>query len=541
MPASRSAGMLLVDALDGFPMSRLLEHELRRRRLLMAGAGLFGLGLLGRGTRLLAQPKFHDDPFTLGVASGDPASDGFVLWTRLAPDPVNGGGMPDMAVEVEWVVATDEKFQKVVQRGTALAQPEWAHSVHVEVFGLKPHRVYWYRFRVGDFLSPAGRSQTLPMPNAPIDHLRFAFASCQHFEQGWYTAYRDMAKQDLDVVIHLGDYIYERHHRRGAVRQHRIDEPVTLADYRNHHAQYKSDPDLRAAHANFPWIVTWDDHDVQNDYAGQYPPDDTPVDKFLLRRAAAYQAYYEHLPLRLRSRPAGPDALMYRSFEFGDLAQMQVTDDRQYRSDQPCGVPGYLGGQVTLDCDERNDPARTMFGAEQERWLLQGLSSSRKRWNILAQQLLMAQLDSRRDDHRAWWTDGWDGYPAARRRILDHLDRNKIRNCVVLGGDAHSFYASNLKPDFEDEKSPVVATEFTGTSVTSDPGGPYEYFKAMLPYNPHIRYFESRYRGYVRCDVTRHHWQTEFMVVQDVDDPDSPVRLLQRFAVAQDKPGVLIG
>lgn len=519
-------------------MSRLLEHELQRRRLLMAGAGLFGLTLVGRSVQLLAQPKFKADPFSLGVASGDPSPDGFVIWTRLAPDPVNGGGMPDAAVEVEWLVAEDEQFHKVVQRGVALAQPEWAHSLHVEVAGLKPQRWYWYRFRVADAQSAVGRSQTLPMPNATLDRLCFAFVSCQHFEQGWYTAYRDIARQDLDVVIHLGDYIYERHHRRGSVREHLIGEPKTLAEYRNHHAQYKSDPDLRAAHARFPWIVTWDDHDVQNDYASIYPPDETPADQFMLRRAAAYQAYYEHLPLRLRSRPVGPDALMYRSFAFGKLAQMQVTDDRQYRSDQPCGVPGYLGGQVTLDCNERNDPKRTMFGEEQERWLLQGLSSSRKRWNILAQQLLMGQLDERRGDQRAWWTDGWDGYPAARRRILDHLDDNRIRNCVVLGGDAHSFYACDLKPDFDDAKSPVVASEFTGTSVTSDPGGPYEYFKAMLPYNPHIRYFESRYRGYARCEVTRDAWRTDFVAVENVEDPQSAVRVLQKFFVEPGKPGV---
>lgn len=504
----------------------------------MAGAGLFGLSLMGRSFRLLAQPKFSTNPFSLGVASGDPASDGFVIWTRLAPDPVNGGGMPDAAVEVEWTIAEDEHFRKIVQRGLALAQPEWAHSVHVEVAGLKPRRWYWYRFRVADVQSPVGRSQTLPMPDAKLDRLRFAFVSCQHFEQGWYTAYRDIAKQDLDVVIHLGDYIYERHHRRGAVRQHLIDEPITLADYRNHHAQYKSDPDLRAAHARFPWIVTWDDHDVQNDYAGAYPADTVPPEQFLSRRAAAYQAYYEHLPLRLSSRPKGPDALMYRSFAFGNLAQMQVTDDRQYRSDQPCATPAYGGGQVALDCEERHDATRTMFGAEQECWLLQGLTTSRKRWNILAQQLLMAQLDERRGDQRAWWTDGWDGYPAARRRIMDHLHDNKIKNCVVLGGDAHSFYANDLKSDFDDEKSPVVATEFTGTSVTSDAGGPYEYFKAMLPYNPHIKYFESRYRGYARCEVTRDIWRTDFVGVEDVSDPQSAVRVLQRFNVEPDKPGI---
>jgi alkaline phosphatase D len=514
-----------------------LSHDPSRRRLLLASGGLLGLGLLGDAGRLLAAPKFERDPFSLGIASGDPASDGFVLWTRLAPDPLNGGGMPDATVEVEWNVAEDEQFRKVVQRGTALAQPAWGHSVHVEVTGLKPRRWYWYRFRVGEAPSPIGRSLTLPAAGAKLDKLRLAFASCQHYEQGYYAAYRDMAAQDLDVVLHLGDYIYESN-RRDALRSHAGAEPHSLLEYRNRHAQYKLDADLRSAHARFPWIVTWDDHDVQNDYAGAFSQDNDPPEKFLLRRAAAYQAYYEHLPLRLRARPRGSDALIYRRFAFGDLVQMQVTDDRQYRSDQPCASPGYWGGQVARDCPERVDPARTMFGAEQERWLLDGLSQKSARWNVLAQQLLMAQLDERRGDDRAWWTDGWDGYPAARARILNHLRARKIDNCVVLGGDAHSFYANDLKPDFDDASSPVVASEFTGTSITSGPGGTYEYFSAMLPYNPHIKFFESRYRGYARCEVTPTLWRTDFIAVDDVAKADSTVRTLRRFVVEPGKPGV---
>ncbi|TXH05173.1 MAG: alkaline phosphatase [Nevskiaceae bacterium] len=521
-------------------MNRPPVTDARRRRLLLAGVGAAGLQLLGRAAPLWAQPRFTRDPFVLGVASGDPASDGFVIWTRLAPAPLHDGGMPEAAVDVQWEVAEDEGFRHIVQRGTARAEPQWAHSLHVEVGGLKPRRWYWYRFRCGEAQSRVGRSLTLPAPGAPLERLRLAFASCQHFEQGWYTAYRDMAAQDLDVVLHLGDYIYERHHRAGAVRRHAIDEPRTLAEYRNHHAQYKTDPHLQDAHANFPWIVTWDDHDVQNDYAGALSQDNNPPEQFLLRRAAAYQAYYEHLPLRLAQRPRGPDALMYRRFRFGDLLEMPVTDDRQYRSDQPCGSPGYWGGQVARDCPERNDPARTMFGAEQERWLLDGLGRSGARWNAIAQQLLMAQLDERRGDDRAWWTDGWDGYPAARRRLLDGVRERGLRNVVVLGGDAHAFYAADLKPDFDDPKSPVVATEFTGTSITSDPGGPYEYFKAMLPYNPHIRFFDSRYRGYARCEITRRSWQTAFVAVDDVRDPQSAVRVLQRFAVEPERPGVQV-
>lgn len=508
-----------------------------RRRLLLAAGGLFGLSLAGCSRRLLSAPRFSTDPFTLGVASGEPVSDGFVIWTRLAPDPLNGGGMPEAPVEVEWLVAADEKLSQVLRLGTAIAEPQWAHSVHVEVNGLEPGRWYWYQFRVGDALSPLGRSRTAPAAGAPLARLRLAFVSCQHYEYGYYAAYRHMAEDDLDLVLHLGDYIYESS-TRDAVRRHGTGEPRTLSAYRNRHALYKTDRDLQRAHARFPWIVTWDDHDVENDYAGALSQDSEPPDQFLLRRAAAYQAYYEHLPLRLRSRPIGPDVLMYRSASFGDLLQIQVVDDRQYRSDQPCGGPGYGGGRVTADCAERTLPQRTMYGAAQERWLLQGLSESRARWNVIAQQLLMAQFDERPGPDRAWWTDGWDGYPAARARLLNHLHEQKIVNTVVLGGDTHSFFAADLKTDFDDPAAPTVAAEFTGTSITSHPGGSYDYFAAMLPDNPHIKYFESRYRGYARCEITPQLWRTDFRAVEDVRDPASAARTLQSFVVEQRRPGV---
>ncbi|HVT34897.1 MAG TPA: alkaline phosphatase D family protein, partial [Nevskiaceae bacterium] len=466
----------------------------RRRRLLYAGAGLFGLAL--PACRLLRGAPANGAPFSLGVASGEPDASGFVIWTRLAPQPLDGGGMPDDDVPVQWIVADDEQLTRVVRSGTEIAHAAWAHSVHVEVAGLQPDRWYWYGFRALNARSTVGRARTLPAAGAPMARLRVALASCQHYESGYYGAYRHMAEDDLDLVLHVGDYIYETSHFSG-VRSHAAPEPMSLTQYRNRHALYKLDADLQRAHARFPWIVTWDDHDVQNDYAGDQSQFDDPPALFLLRRAAAYQAYWEHMPLRLAARPRGPDALMYRRFAIGDLIDLHVTDERQYRSDQPCGVPGLWGGWLA-DCPERTDASRTLFGAPQERWLFDGLASGRARWNVIAQQLLVAQFDESAGAGHKWWTDGWDGYPAARMRLLGHLHERGITNTVTLGGDAHCYFASDLKLDFDDPASPTVASDFTGTSITSDPGGSADYFGAMLHKSPHIKFFDSRYRGYAR-------------------------------------------
>lgn len=315
-----------------------MTHLTRRaflRRISATGAIILWPELMVRS--LWRRPTFASYPFSLGVASGDPLPDSVVLWTRLAPDPLRGGGMPEEDVQVEWVVAQDERLTRVVKRGTALAPAALAHSVHLEVSGLEPDRWYWYQFRVAGEASPVGRTRTAPPLEADPRLLRFAFASCQHYEQGFYTAYRHLANEDLDLVFHLGDYIYENSGVREQVRFHTYTELATLQDYRNRLALYKTDPDLQAAHAAFPWVVTWDDHEVDNDYAGKISENNDPEAAFLQRRAAAYQAYYEHLPLRRSSMPRGPDAEIYRSLPFGRLARFYILDTRQYRTDQPCG------------------------------------------------------------------------------------------------------------------------------------------------------------------------------------------------------------
>jgi alkaline phosphatase D len=456
---------------------------------------------------------------------------------------VNDGGMPPVPVTVAWEVGTDERLGRIVRRGTAVARPEWGHAVHVEVQGLDPDRWYWYRFRAGDAASRIGRTRTLPPPDAPRSRMRFAFASCQHWEQGYFSAYRHMLADDLDLVVHLGDYVYESGPPGGGVRRHEGPEPVSLAGYRNRHALYKLDPDLQAAHAAYPWITTWDDHEVDNDYAGDQSQDRDDPAAFLARRAAAYQAYYEHLPLRRLARPDGPDAQLYQRVAFGSLAEFHVLDTRQYRSDQACGENRSGGGNQVEDCAERLDPRRTMLGTAQERWLSSGLDRGTARWTVLAQPMLMAELRQRSPSGgEAYWTDGWDGYAPARSRILDRLARRtagvRPTNAVVIGGDIHSFWVTDLKADFRDPASPTVASEFVGTSISS-PGVPYETFAAFLADNPHVRYFESRFRGYVRCEVTPARWRADLRVVESVRDRQAPARTLASFVVEDGRPGAV--
>ncbi|MGQ0528315.1 MAG: alkaline phosphatase D family protein [Panacagrimonas sp.] len=508
-----------------------------RRRLLHAGASSL---LLPACAQRIARParSFANDPFSLGVASGEPQADGFVIWTRLAPDPLadesGAGGMPPEAVAVEWLIAEDEQLRKPVREGIALAEPAWAHSVHVEIEGLKPDRPYWYAFRVGSWQSRIGRARTTPKLGAAVASLRLAFASCQHFETGFYAAYRHMVADNPDLILHLGDYLYEGSSNQPVRRHESASEPRTLADYRRRHACYKRDPDLQAAHAHAPWLMTWDDHEVDNDYAGIHPSEPAETaETFRSRRAAAYRAYWEHMPLRLRARPAAQDMALFTVCDYGALLRIQMLDTRQYRSDQACGSAQRLGGQVIANCAERLDPARQMLGPAQEQWLLHGLDQSRAQWNVIAQTLLMAPLDQHPGPGEAHWSDGWDGYPAARERILNFIAQRRPSNPVVLGGDIHSFWATELSAL---HGTAPVATEFVGTSISS-PGISHEAVTAMRPDNPHVKFCDARFRGYVRCDVSPAGWRTDFRVVADVRDPASAASTLASFQVENGRAG----
>ena len=508
-----------------------------RRQFLQA---LAAVGAASASPALRAQGplRFADDPFRLGVASGYPRPDGAVIWTRLAPDIAQAnGGLDQVAIPVRWEVARDEKFASIAASGKVDAVHEWAHSVHVEPAGLEADRWYWYRFIAGGAASPVGRLRTAPAAGASPARLRFAFASCQQYEQGWFSAYRHMAGDDLDLVVFLGDYIYESSWGREHVRKHNRPEPYTLDDYRARYALYKSDADLQAAHRAYPWIVTWDDHEVDNDYANDRPEDGMPAAQFLLRRAGAYKAYYEHMPLPSGMRPDGPSMRIYTSLAWGRLANFHIVDDRQYRDYQVCAKKP--GGSTVVDpevCKEIRAATRSMLGAQQEAWLERGFAASRAQWNILAQQTLMAQSDRKAGEEQRFWTDGWDGYPAARKRLLESMAATKLANPVVIGGDVHMHYVADLKPDFDDEKSPVVASEFCGTSITSQ-GPTQKSVDALLPENPHIKLARSDHRGYVRATVGGGKFSADLIALDTVKRQDSKASVLARFVVEDGKPG----
>ncbi|QIN85304.1 twin-arginine translocation signal domain-containing protein [Rubrobacter tropicus] len=516
----------------------------RRTFVKLGGAGaaalIFGYGPFTE--RVWAQPRFPDYPFKLGVASGDPLPDGVVLWTRLAPDPLNGGGMPDKKVPVQWQVATDEGFSNVVLEGSTFARPELAHSVHVEVGGLNPGSEYFYRFRAGRDLSPVGRTKTAPAAGAGLAEMSFAIVSCQQYEHGYFTAYRRMAEQEqLDLVFHLGDYIYEYGPNEyvapgGNVRAHSGPEIVTLSDYRNRHAQYRTDEDLQAAHAAFPWAVTWDDHEVENNYADEVPEARTPTpttEAFLRRRAAAYQAYYEHMPLRRSSVPTGPDMLLYRRLAYGNLAEFNVLDTRQYRDDQAANDGTDPPNPESLD------PNRTLTGNEQEQWLLNGLAASGATWNVLAQQVFFAQRDFNTDDTQRFSMDAWDGYVGSRNRISNFIQERGSLNPVVLTGDVHNNWACDLKANYDDPASATFGSEFVGTSVTSGGDGadtsPNQ--ENVVAENPHIKFFNGQ-RGYVRCTLTPEQWRADYRVLPFVKQPGAPVYTRASFAIEAGNPGL---
>ncbi|MFJ4647938.1 alkaline phosphatase D family protein [Streptomyces bobili] len=505
-----------------------------RRRFLAVGAAAVGAAASSQlwlpGAARAAEAPLPEGVFSLGVASGDPLPDGVVLWTRLAPEPLAGGGMPDRVVQVEWEIAQDERFRTGVRRGTAQARPEYGHSVHVDVRGLRPGRVYWYRFRAGGRLSRVGRTRTAPQPLSSRTPLRLALASCQNWQQGYFTPYADMYAQDPDVVLFVGDYIYESAPSATALRRHEgSGEPYSLAQYRNRYAQYRGDPDLQRMHAHVPWVVTFDDHEVDNDFAGEIPqdPDKQTHAAFVNRLTAAYQAYYEHMPVRATAIPNGPHIRMYRRFRFGRLARLNVLDTRQYRSDQATGQAG------------AHDPSLTMLGAEQKRWLLDSLHGSDARWNLVASQIMMAETDLLPGVGKKWYYDAWDGYQAERNALLAEFRR--VRNPVVLTGDRHLTMVSDLREDFADPASAVVGAEFVGASVSSggdqDQAAFHAQWDPLKGDNPHWKLIDA-HRGYHLFDIRPEAVEARVRVVDTVRKPKATARTLATLRVSDGRPGV---
>lgn len=522
-----------------------------RRRLLSGlavagGSALWGTGAMAQTLRNLNEnPAFVVPPFQLGIASGDPSADGFVLWTRLAPEPLQpNGGMTMVPVRVEWEVAEDEGFRTIAGRGDAIAHPELAHAVHVEVQGLRSDRPYWYRFRCGNERSLAGRSRTLPLPGAPTARARFVVAGCQNYEQGLYTAWRHIAGEDADFVFHYGDYIYEgrdsgpapRMSGGGAyslARRHLGDETYTLDDYRRRYALYKMDHDLQAAHAAAPWFVSFDDHEVDDDWAGDHDQNGTPVEIFRLRRAVAMQAYYEHMPLRRASMPMGGHIQMFRRAAYGDLLDAHFLDTRQYRSDQ---VPGEreraLGPDVL-------SPERTMLGDRQERWLLNGLAQGEARWQLIAQQVMLMHLAQHRPGERTprYSMDQWPGYLHSRERLLGHIAERRLTNVMTVSGDAHRHFAGDLLR--ADGEGPIIASEYLATSISSgaDGVGDDDAHRRVFGGNACLKASVDR-RGYVFFDIDRDHFRGDMKVVDTVTREDGVLSTFASFTTEHGKPGL---
>lgn len=472
--------------------------------------------------------------FELGVASGFPRADGMVLWTK-----VTGAALPER-VDVRWEVARDEGFRDVVARGSDSAEAAWGHSVHGEPAGLAPGRWYFYRFEALGVRSPVGRTRTAPAPDDAAS-LNFVIASCQRYDHGRYAAWRQIASESPDLVLFLGDYIYEYPSLPTALRQHEAGFPRTLAAYRDRFATYQRDPQLQAAHAACPWLLVWDDHEVENDYAG-LQGNQLQTD-FAAQRAAAYQAYWEHLPFpkAMRPDPAQGGAMrIYGAHDWGRLARVLLLDDRQYRDPQACQRPGRGGsGTVTLkDCPALADPRRSLLGAAQEQWLAQAWATDRP-WNLLAQQTLMTRFawsDPAGADGGAWWNDGWDGYAPARQRLLAPVAERKLGGVVVLGGDVHAHYVTDLKADYANPRSATLATEFCGSSISSV-GLDQARIDAALPLNPHVHWGRADRRGYIGFRLDAKQIEARLMVVADALDAASPVTEAARFVVESGKPG----
>ena len=494
-------------------------------------------------SRTASAQSLGDDPFTLGVASGDPTPDGVVLWTRLAPKPLEGGGMPHHPIAVQWRMATDDRMARIVRRGAVLAVPELGHSVHVEVDGLEPGRWYWYQFKIGNEYSRIGRTRTAPAFGS-LEPLSFAFVSCQHYAQGFYYAHRHLARESLDFAVHLGDYIYESAASSAIQRPHLPAHEITsVEDYRIRYALYKLDPDLRAVHEAFPWIMTWDDHETENDYAGFAPenpadPADNQPD-FASRRARAYQAYYEHMPLRASQLPTGPFLQLYRRLEFGRMLSMNVLDTRQYRSHRaPAGCA--LADRITGYCPTALDPSRTIEGEAQQAWLLEGLGSSSAFWNVLANQVPFAPNDTNADPAiRTFGGEKWDGYPADRQKVLDFMRERRLVNSIVITGDVHQNFVRNVPPDHIQLDAAPVATEFIGTSISSGGDRTLTTVFGGNANNPHLRLSDTHH-GYVRCRVTPELWRADYRTVPSVVQPDDGgISTLASFVVEAGQAGAV--
>ncbi|GAB5414273.1 MAG: alkaline phosphatase PhoD [Congregibacter sp.] len=491
---------------------------------------LLGLGSAPlAATALASGSTLSRDPFSLGIASGDISEQAAVLWTRLAPDPtLADGGMPAEAFGVTWELSRDRSMSPLVRTGEELAVPQFAHSVHVELDGLDPNTVYYYRFRVGAFASPVGRTKTLPGPNAAS--IRFATASCQNFTHGYFVAYRHMLDDRPDFVIHLGDYLYETSFGE-TFRQHPGDEdPQTLAEFRRWHAHYKRDPFLQVAHAELPFFHCIDNHDAIADN----DPERAAV------RAAAYQAWYEHMPVRGYTSPGSNAFDQYRHIQIGDLAQICLLDSRQFRDTQAiCHDydPTFGFGNYRPRCAAVMSEGRSMLGDAQEQWLTQALRQNTAAWNVMASPGPFLPFSYQVGGQDLRYIGAWDNYPANRKRVAQAFAANTKSHPLVLSGDVHSFWAMDgRKVPWADERFAV--SEFVTSSISANwPEVLAQPVTDNLSGNPQVRYYEPAYRGYLLHNVNPERWLCTFRAVDDVRNANAAVRNLAEFTVRQGEAG----
>lgn len=513
----------------------------RRSFLNRASAALLYSTAIPLAAKPIENPSLFDYPFKLGVASGDPLPDGFVLWTRLAPAPYDDTALPPAPILVEWEVARDERMRKIVRRGKTFAKPRFAHSVHVEINGLEPATEYFYRFRCAGEVSPIGRTRTISRTGSPLERLRFAQVSCQSIHDGYYAAYRDITEQEIDFVLHLGDYVYESDYIAD-VRRIPIPEPKTLGEYRALHARYKQDPYLQKAHRHAPWLMIWDDHEVTNDHGGSYSEESTDPEVNRRRRIAGYQAYYEHMPLRLRVAPQNDTFRLYQRTVFGDLLQLDLLDFRQYRDTPACLKDDRYKERLIskTSCPASYSSQRTGLGWEQEKWFTKGFGYSGAKWSAFGQTTVFAPFDLSEEPGIQGEQDGWEGFAASRDRILAAIERRAPANPVSLGGDIHAYYAGSVHTDPYDFNSPPLVSELVCTSLTSGGGGLERLQKThkILSAYPHDSYFENRYRGYLLNTVTPDSWSAECRNVVNLQDPESKLISAKTLTIESGKVGV---
>lgn len=507
-----------------------------RRNLIQGAAILAGASLLPAACATRQAISYASNPFTMGVASGDPDESSVVLWTRLSPDPMAPDfGMPPHPVFVRWEVAEDDRFNRIVRTGEEEAHAGAAFSVHAEVGGLKPGRTYWYRFTSGDATSPVGRTRTTPDRNADVQNLRYVFSACQQYNLGYYGAWRHAVAENPDFVVFLGDYIYERAPRadRDNVRLTLNEDALDLASYRRRYATYKMDADLKAAHAAAPWLVIWDDHEVANNYGADLNQQGLSTADFLLRRAAGYQAWYEHMPVRKSSAPVGLETRIYRSLQWGKLGAVQLVDGRQYRTVTDWPEFGSDRNNIP-DSALRRDPKRTMLGFEQEAWLFDKLKHSNARWNILAQQYAIVErhVPDKKTGKYVYGNDGWDAYPASRERVLQAL--SGVSNPSVIGGDSHIFMAADLR--IKRNEGQVIAPAFVGGSISST-AQDIDAIKITMRENPDMHFAENRVRGYTLVEAGQKEMMFTMRSMANALDPHTEANTLARFVMENGKPG----